>query len=215
MGSGASGGGILRFLTSPGNTGATPQEAMRITNTGNVGIGVTNPSWDLDVAGDIRIRDQGKLYFGNSGSIPYLQIYSDSGNNMVIDDVYLNNADVLFSIQGNIGVAKAIPTAKLDVVGDGRFTSTVTATNFILSSDRRLKNNVEEVSYNHIDVNWKTFETKSEKGQSRYGVIAQELEEVHPEFVRTDEQGMKSVAYIDLLIAKIAELEARLDKAGI
>ena len=212
MGAGVSGGGILRFLTSPGSTGATPQEAMRITNTGNVGIGVTNPSWDLDVAGDIRIRDQGKLYFGNSGSIPYLQIYSDSNNNMVIDDVYTNNADVLFSIQGNIGVGKAIPTAKLDVVGDGRFTSTVTATNFILSSDKRLKNNVEEVSYNHIDVNWKTFETKSEKGQSRYGVIAQELEEVHPEFVRTDEQGMKSVAYIDLLIAKIAELEARLEK---
>ena len=211
-GSGSSGGGILRFLTSPGSAGSTLQEAMRIGKTGNVGIGVTDPFWDLDVAGDIRIRDQGKLYFGNSGSIPYLQIYSDSNNNMVIDDVYLNNADVLFNIQGNIGMGKAIPTAKLDVVGDGRFTSTVTATNFILSSDKRLKNNVEEVSYNHIDVNWKTFETKSEKGQSRYGVIAQELEEVHPEFVRTDEQGMKSVAYIDLLIAKIAELEARLEK---
>ena len=55
----------------------------------------------------------------------------------------------------------------------------------------------------------------SEEGQSRYGVIAQELEEAHPEFVRTDDEGMKSVAYIDLLIAKVAELEARLEKAGI
>ena len=27
----------------------------------------------------------------------------------------------------------------------GRFTSTVTATNFILSSDKRLKNNIKEV----------------------------------------------------------------------
>ena len=53
---------------------------------------------------------------------------------------------------------------------------------------------------------------KSNKGQKRYGVIAQELEEVHPEFVRTDDEGMKSVAYVDLLIAKIAELEARLEK---
>ena len=52
----------------------------------------------------------------------------------------------------------------------------------------------------------------SDKGQSRYGVIAQELEEKHPEFVRTDDEGIKSVAYIDLLIAKIAELEARLEK---
>ena len=107
--------------------------------------------------------------------------------------------------------------ATTEVSTDGTMTATgtMTASNFILSSDKRLKNSIEEVNNNHIDVNWKTFEMNSEEGQSRYGVIAQELEEVHPEFVRTDEQGMKSVAYIDLLIAKIAELEARLDKANI
>jgi len=90
--------------------------------------------------------------------------------------------------------------------------NTVTATNFILSSDKKLKNNIEEIDTNHIDVNWKNFELKSEPGVKRAGVIAQELEEIHPEFVRTDSKGIKSVAYIDLLIAKIAELEARLEK---
>lgn len=45
-----------------------------------------------------------------------------------------------------------------------------------------------------------------------YQYNAQELEEVHPEFVRTDKEGMKSVAYVDLLIAKNAELEARLER---
>ena len=91
----------------------------------------------------------------------------------------------------------------------------VTATNFILSSDKKLKNNIEEIDTNHIDVNWKNFELKSEPGFKRAGVIAQELEKKHPEFVRTDSKGVKSVAYIDLLITKIAELEARLEKAGI
>ena len=95
------------------------------------------------------------------------------------------------------------------------FANTVTATNFILSSDKTLKNNIKEIDTNHVDVNWKNFELKSEPGVKRSGVIAQELEEKHPEFVRTDDEGMKSVAYIDLLIAKIAELEARLEKAGI
>jgi hypothetical protein len=95
---------------------------------------------------------------------------------------------------------------------DDTTTGTLTATNFILSSDSRLKENVEEVDNKSINVDWKTFEMKSNKGQKRYGVIAQELEEVHPEFVRTDDEGMKSVAYVDLLIAKIAELEARLAK---
>jgi len=102
------------------------------------------------------------------------------------------------------------------VFGDLRVTKDTTATNFILSSDKRIKTNIHPIqSDDYIDVNWKTFELKEEKGQKRYGVIAQELEETHPEFVRTDEEGMKSVAYIDLLIAKIAELEARLEKAGI
>jgi hypothetical protein len=53
---------------------------------------------------------------------------------------------------------------------------------------------------------------KGDQGEYRTGVIAQELEEKHPEFVNTNDEGFKSVKYIDLLIAKIAELEARLEK---
>ena len=112
----------------------------------------------------------------------------------------------------NVGIRQTNPTYNLDVTGNGRFTSTVTATNFILSSDERLKENVEKVCDNKVEADWKTFELKTEKGQKRYGVIAQELEKTNPEFVREDSQGFKSVAYIDLLIAKIAELEARLEK---
>ena len=48
---GNSGGGNIKFLTSVGGTGAFPTERMRITNTGNVGIGVTVPTVKLDVSG--------------------------------------------------------------------------------------------------------------------------------------------------------------------
>ena len=124
-----------------------------------------------------------------------------------------NSADIILNPNsGSVGISQTNPSHKLDVTGDGRFTSTVTATNFILSSDERLKENVEKVCDNRVEADWKTFELKTEKGQKRYGVIAQELEKTNPEFVREDSQGFKSVAYIDLLIAKIAELEARLEK---
>ena len=123
--------------------------------------------------------------------------------------------DALVLRGAKVGIGTDNPGYRLDVSGNGRYTSTVTATNFILSSDKRLKNNIKEVDNKHISVDWKTFEMNSEEGQSRYGVIAQELEETHPEFVNTDPEGFKSVKYIDLLIAKIAELEARLEKAGI
>ena len=113
---------------------------------------------------------------------------------------------------GYIGINDTSPSYQLDVNGSGRFTSTVTATNFILSSDERLKENVKKVCDNRVKADWKTFELKADKGQKRYGVIAQELEKTNPEFVREDSEGFKSVAYIDLLIAKIAELETRIQK---
>jgi hypothetical protein len=123
-----------------------------------------------------------------------------------------NSEKLTLGTNGYLGVNDTSPDYQLDVNGSGRFTSTVTATNFILSSDERLKENVEKVCDNRVKADWKTFELKADKGQRRYGVIAQELEKTNPEFVREDVDGFKSVAYIDLLIAKIAELEARLEK---
>ena len=87
----------------------------------------------------------------------------------------------------------------------------VTANNFVLRSDERSKTKIKNLTRDNIDVSWKSFEMKGNEGEYRTGVIAQELEETHPEFVNTDSEGFKSVKYIDLLIAKIAELEARLE----
>jgi len=98
------------------------------------------------------------------------------------------------------------------IVVSGTVTSTgiMTAPNFVLSSDKRIKTDIEPISNYIIDVNWKKFKLNSDTSKLRYGVIAQELEGKHPEFVITDENGMKSVAYIDLLVAKINELENRI-----
>ena len=61
-----------------------------------------------------------------------------------------------------------------------------------------------------ISTKWRTFNVKDSDEGYRVGVIAQELEVKHPEFVETNEEGFKSVKYIDLLISKIAELEHRI-----
>ena len=89
---------------------------------------------------------------------------------------------------------------------------TITSNGHITRSDERLKTKITDLPCDNIDVAWKSYELKSDEGEKRVGVIAQELEETHPEFVITDSEGFKSVKYIDLLIAKIAELEARLQK---
>ena len=191
-GSGSSGGGILRFLTTPNSTGGAMAERMRIDNLGKVTIGKTTAALGaLDVAGTLVMSVSTTARFKTFYTSGYTFINGGVSGN----DIYFGSPSTY--------------TQNIKIQG------TATATNFILSSDKTLKDNIEEIDTKHIDVSWKNFELKSEPGVKRSGVIAQELEKTNPEFVRTDKEGLKSVAYIDLLITKIAELEARLEKAGI
>ncbi|MFY0628592.1 MAG: tail fiber domain-containing protein [Reichenbachiella sp.] len=80
----------------------------------------------------------------------------------------------------------------------------VTATDFILSSDARLKKNIQPIGGN--------FFKYEMGGRTRYGTTAQQIEKSHPELVHEDAKGIKSVSYIDMLVMKIAELENRLNK---
>jgi hypothetical protein len=222
----------LTFSTSDNTTNDV--EAMRIDEFGNVGIGVTDPSAKLEVFGDIYIskNDGEALTLGNSNyATKYITVreganYANKWGLQANANIDGNGTGLMISskpLAFKAGVSSATafadvtaPHLKINTDGTIDMSSTVTATNFILSSDERLKENIQKFDYGqHIKMDVKTYDLKSEKGVKRIGVIAQELEVNHPEFVRTDNKGMKSVAYIDLLMAKIAELEARLEKAGI
>ena len=101
--------------------------------------------------------------------------------------------------------------------GNDETSGTLTASNFILSSDKRLKKNIRVIDYKGVNIEYKKFELKAQPNQIRYGVIAQDLQKTNPELVREDENGMLSVAYIDLLIKEIASLKQRvteLEKAN-
>ena len=78
----------LRFFTRTG----TPTERMRISATGNVGIGTTSPQNKLDVEGAVAI---GATYSGTNAA---------PSNGMIV--------------QGNVGIGTTSPGAILDVVGN-------------------------------------------------------------------------------------------------
>jgi len=93
--------------------------------------------------------------------------------------------------------------------------NTVTGVNINTTSDARLKENIQKLLNAMDKVN--SLEGVSynlkESGEASIGLIAQEVEKILPEVVRTDEEGYKSIAYgniVALLIEAIKEQDQRI-----
>ena len=100
-------------------------ERMRITASGDVGIGTSSPIGKLDVRGASYFRG---AYFGTS-IVPTAtgsDIYMYEGNNPVI---YLQSADnIIFNNGYNVGIGTGSPGYKLDVSGNARANSVIIGT---------------------------------------------------------------------------------------
>jgi len=190
---------------------------------GNVGIGTTSPTEKLDVDGNVKSNGVIGVVADGASNDPYGKISVTRGT--ASDFAYYGltragqvgwsmgiatNNDFLIglgAVAANIIIGSRF---RLSTNGNATFNGTATATNFILGSDIRLKTNIKNLKPNHIPVNWKSFNLKTNLEDYRVGTIAQELEKTNPEFVKTDEAGYKSVKYLDLMMAKLAELEENL-----
>lgn len=152
-------------------------------------------------------KTDGKPYFKNDGGTVY--DLSDTGSNMTYPTSgYVGTTSTGTSWANTI----ATSTLMLNNQNNNCSTYTITAGDFILTSDRRLKDNIKPIDTFNRNIRFVEYILKNNPKDRRYGVIAQEVEEVAPELVKTNEDGLKSVSYIDLLILKIAELEERIKK---
>ncbi|MEM0997411.1 MAG: tail fiber domain-containing protein [Bacteroidota bacterium] len=119
---------------------------------------------------------------------------------------------------GRVGIERTNPTYTLDVNGVAR------VSDILISSDARYKNNVQTIE-NGIEVirqlRGATYNLQDEAvngmyldGGEKAGFIAQEVEDVLPLAVFTDEQGYKSVNYIAVipyLVEGVKELTGVVD----
>ncbi|WP_439582346.1 tail fiber domain-containing protein [Dyadobacter bucti] len=164
--------------------------ALTVLRNGNVGIGndALAPSYPLDVSGRVRIRHNGGvtagIYFDNSqtGSVGFVGMQNNDNVGLYIGNNWIFTAtSVGATVNGNLKV-----------------------TGIITESDRRLKTDIVPVtnSLSHIyrlkgyNYYWKD---KARDQSLQTGLIAQEVEALFPELVKTDEKGMKSVNYIGLI----------------
>ena len=151
------------------------------------------------------------LIVGNGKGANGLMAYFDGTNKRI---GFVNNIapDSTFMVGTHNGAGLKINCGESGnnfIYGTLTSNSTITATNFILSSDERLKTNIQSLSIAPVNVDYKQFNLCNDIEQPRYGVIAQELQLHNPELVRTDENGMLSVSYFDLFAKEISALKCQ------
>jgi hypothetical protein len=161
--------------------------------TGNekISIGkITNSGKQLEVEGSAIIKDN--LYLNSVNN--YIKYESLQG--IIIQPSGTSNKLIIYQDTGNIE-------------GDGTFTGS----NFILNSSRKLKKNIKKIEnlkkFDNIQIVQFQFKN-NDQHRTRYGVVAEDIEDAAPELIYKGKN--KTVAYIDLLAAKIARLEQRVDE---
>ncbi len=172
------------------------------------GVSVTGAMTASGTIGNLNTStDRGMQMEDNSTSVATLRCDADRWR------VYMggsgNSQETLTVTEtGRVGVKDSTPSYKLDVAGTIRATGDV-----IAFSDERVKENIKTIDNSLEKVNKLRGVEFNKIGEDKksIGVIAQEIEKIIPEVVRTDDEGMKSVAYgnvVGVLIEAIKELNA-------
>ena len=169
----------------------------------------------------------------------YKEIVMGFHNTIVTDAQYglmdWNPNDALFVIGNGNGTNNRSDALIINKRGDMTVNGTITQNGLITPSDNRLNNNIVQLEgaldkvlqLRGVSFYWKSKEEMATaKGKDvnnmsygfddkkKIGVIAQEIEEVLPELVSTDNDGFKSVDYVGLtplLIEAVKELKAEKD----
>jgi hypothetical protein len=222
------GNGPLILLV--GGTGSSASEAVYISNGGNVGIGTTSPSAKLDVSGNARTSGYVLVNNHSDNTLGYRisnisgssvsAMFVNSSNQLVIaagavDQVNLNKKVYVNGVALGVNVSPSSTAGRIDASND------IVAYS---SSDERLKQNITPIanaldkvkSITGVEFDWKP-EHKEAHGHEGHdtGIIAQQVQDVMPSAVRTNDTGFLAVRYeklIGLLIEGMKEQQAQIDE---
>lgn len=196
------------------NNVAVGSSALPSSTTGsnNVALGYNSGAAVTTESNNVLLGPTTNIAAGVSNAVA-LGNGATAGQN---DAIILGNSSV---VNVKVGIGTNTPLEKLHVDGNVIVAENLQASTINGVSDRRLKTDIvsltntlktieriQGVSFHWLNKNDKTLQ---------HGVIAQEIEKILPEIVRTDVNGFKSVNYIALipfLIEAIKEQQSQIDQ---
>jgi hypothetical protein len=200
---------------STSGNAATATNATYATSAGSA-TNATNATYATALTAGAKTI-AGDLTVGAGGSSSITMVDTDEGARTI----HCNSQRVGFLNQGGGWSAYSVDSGQWQCDSGLYVTGAITASgNITAYSDRRLKTNIELIP-NSIDkikkINGYTFNRTDMEGKHT-GVIAQEVEKVLPEVIVENEDGIKSVAYgnmVGLLIEAIKDQQKQIDNLTI
>ena len=189
-------------------------ERMRITSGGDLLVGTTSSSGKVTVVNTNNANNALKLQSTTSGDVGQQQLFiAKFDNNSTTSQVF-----VRFSINNDTTASGQINANGASAVAFGTW------------SDVRLKENIEDLPFQLQNIcSLRPVEFDYKAGGHQIGFIAQEMQQVYPDAVGEDSEGMLTVtgwsktearlvkaiqelkSIVDTQATKIAELEAKLE----
>lgn len=186
------------FESMDAKTTGDDNVAIGRASLGTLATGGTNVAVGNNAGSAVNGASSGNVFLGYGAGPTGAGAIS---NKLYIDNSANDNPLIYGDFSANrVGINTGSPSEALDVTGNVR------ATSFISTSDRRLKQNIRPIAgmsainqLRGVQYEWRA------DGTADAGVIAQEVEKVFPNAVRTNEvTGFKAVKY-NYLIAPLIE----------
>lgn len=191
------------FYSGASTTAST--ELFRINGNGNVGVGISDPAFRLDVGDRMRIRSTP----GNSAGV-----WLNSDDNITSPAFVGMKANDEVGFYGQTGTAGwrfYVNTTTGNAWMQGSLTQ---------NSDMRLKKDIsllQDPLQKIIQLHGYNYHWKNENADSRLqtGVLAQEVQKLFPELVSENKEGILAVNYsglIPVMIESIKEQQKQIDE---
>jgi hypothetical protein len=204
-----------------GSYAGTATTSGNLIASGSIGIGTNSPPVRLDV----RTGNNTNIDFRNTGSTPQLYSVNDANGAYGLLDIDASTLALNAISGGNVGIGTTVPAYLLHVgsasasgivaefqnsSGNCTFQPSSSALQVICSSDRRLKEDIDDAVPalpQLADMRVRNYTIKA-SGERTIGVIAQEMIWKHPDMVHMGPDGYYGVEApnVWLLVKAIQEL---------